>query len=57
VKVLVFVDGGQVVEDGLQLVLLDAVAHEDELLDEQQHEGADRHDLILRGTRAILLKK
>ena len=45
--------GGEVVEDGLQLVLLHPVANHDELLEEQQHVRAEAHHVLLGGTRTI----
>ena len=56
VDVLVFVHGGQVVEDGLQLVLLDPVADHGELLDEEEHVRTDRHDLVRGGAGAVWKK-
>ena len=56
-KVLVLLDCGQVVEDGLELVFLDPVAHQDELLDEEEHERPDGHDLIFRWTWSICGEK
>lgn len=38
---------GEIVEDGLQLVLLDAVADHDELLQEEQDVGADSEDVLV----------
>ena len=53
VEVLVLVDGGEEVEHGLQLVLLDAVADHDELLHEEEHVAADRQDVRFGGTGAV----
>ena len=53
VDVIVFVHGGQVVEDALQFVLLAALAHHGELFEEEQDEGADAEDVLLRGPDAV----
>ena len=41
VEVLVLRDDGQVVEEGLQLVVLDAVTDHHQLLHEEQQDGGD----------------
>ena len=46
-------DGGQVVEEGLELVLLDAVPDHHQLLHEEQQVGADREDVLARGPRPL----
>lgn len=47
---LYLVHCSEVVEDGLQLVLLDAIANHDKLLQEQQDVGTDGQDVLVRGT-------
>jgi len=45
--------GTEVVEHGLQLVVLHALALHQQLLDVQQHERTQLHDLIIVRTRAV----
>ena len=50
-------DGGQVVEEGLQLVVFDAVADHHEFLHEEQQVRADRDDVLARRARSLCALK
>ena len=51
--VVVFVHRVEEVEHGLQLVVEDAVAFEDQLLHVEQDEGAESQDFVGRGTGTV----